>query len=301
MFDSLVAATAGLSGAGAVGAWARVENAACARRLAASADMLEARLSADGSAERDQWCLDNWDAVAAEVAAEQNVSHGVASHQLLVAMALRERLSRLAAVFATGALSYRLVAAIVTRTQLVRDPDARAALDAAIAAEAESWTRLSVANTQTAIDALIERFDPGAVRRAERSARGRHLDIVVSDDGSGVDTIEGTLLAPHSAALNARLRTLIRGVCANDPRTVDQLRSDAMGAIANYSDRLACECGDPHCLAATAPAAPASGGAVIHVIAEQASLDDDTPVQLDGQTPPLFDSDKPCGNARSPS
>ncbi|MFG1934308.1 DUF222 domain-containing protein, partial [Mycobacterium sp. NPDC048908] len=87
----LAAAAAGTSGAAAVGGWARVENAACARRLAATADLLEARWSADGSAERDQWCLDNWDAVAAEVAAEQNVSNGVASHQLLVAMALRER------------------------------------------------------------------------------------------------------------------------------------------------------------------------------------------------------------------
>ncbi|MCW2734328.1 MAG: hypothetical protein JWR13_5144, partial [Mycobacterium sp.] len=40
MFDSLVADTAGARGAGAVGAWARVEAAACARRLAAMRTML---------------------------------------------------------------------------------------------------------------------------------------------------------------------------------------------------------------------------------------------------------------------
>src|SRR5262245_51833651 len=55
MFDSLAAAADGTRDAGAVGAWARVENAACARRFAATADMLEARLSADGSPEREQW------------------------------------------------------------------------------------------------------------------------------------------------------------------------------------------------------------------------------------------------------
>ena len=49
------------------------------------ADELEPMLAADGSDERDQWCLDNWDAVAASVAAAQNVSLGVASHQLLIA------------------------------------------------------------------------------------------------------------------------------------------------------------------------------------------------------------------------
>jgi len=73
MFDSLVTATDGTSGAGAAAAWTRVENAAAARRLASTADMLEARWAADGSAEREQWCLDNWDAVAAEVAAAQNL------------------------------------------------------------------------------------------------------------------------------------------------------------------------------------------------------------------------------------
>ncbi|MDT5311760.1 MAG: hypothetical protein QOE74_780, partial [Mycobacterium sp.] len=55
MFDSLVADTAG---ARAVGAWARVEAAACARRLAAMLTMLDAAYAADGSADRDQWCLD---------------------------------------------------------------------------------------------------------------------------------------------------------------------------------------------------------------------------------------------------
>ena len=44
-----------------------MENAACARRLFAIADVLERpAVRADGSAEREQWCLDNWDAVAAD-------------------------------------------------------------------------------------------------------------------------------------------------------------------------------------------------------------------------------------------
>ena len=64
--------------------------------------------AADGSEEREQWCLDNWDAVAASVAAAQNMSLGVAAHQLLIANALRHRLPRVAAVFAAGAISYRL-------------------------------------------------------------------------------------------------------------------------------------------------------------------------------------------------
>src|SRR4029453_10071673 len=109
----------GACGTAAVGAWARVENAACAQRLAMTADMMEARRSADGSAEREQWCIDNWDAVAAEVAAGQNVSLGMASHQVMVAWALREPLPRVAEVFSAGQMSYRMVDAIVYRTALI--------------------------------------------------------------------------------------------------------------------------------------------------------------------------------------
>jgi hypothetical protein len=76
MFDELVATARGASGGAAVGAWARVENAASARRLSAIADLLEARLAQGGSADRDQWCVDNWDAVAAEVTADHGVSLG---------------------------------------------------------------------------------------------------------------------------------------------------------------------------------------------------------------------------------
>ena len=71
MFDQLVEAATGSRAPAAVGAWARVENAACARRLAAIADELERLRAADGSADRELWCIDNWDAVAASVAAAQ--------------------------------------------------------------------------------------------------------------------------------------------------------------------------------------------------------------------------------------
>jgi hypothetical protein len=139
MFDELAATARVASGGAAVGAWARVENAACARRLSAIADLLEARLAEDGSADRDQWCVDNWDAVAAEVAADHGVSLGVASHQLMLAKALRERLPRVAEVFDAGRIALRLVNLIVYRTALIADPHARAKVDVDLAAAVTGW------------------------------------------------------------------------------------------------------------------------------------------------------------------
>jgi Domain of unknown function (DUF222) len=290
MFESLTAATVGACGADGVGAWARVENAACARRLAITADILEARWAEDGSAEREQWCLDNWDAVVAEAAAAQNVSHGVASHQLMVAMALRERLPRVAEVFAAGAISYRLVSAIVARTRLVQDLVARAQIDASIAAAVAGWGALSVAKAEAAIDRWVDRFDPGALRRSEVGSRGRYFDVIPEDGGTGLSSIDGKLYAHDSAALSQRITQMARGVCENDPRTIDQRRADAMGALTAGADRLSCACDDPMCPAA-ANAAPSA--TVVHVIAEERSLADDTPVQLDGEEPPRPGSDKP--------
>jgi hypothetical protein len=71
-------------------------------------------------------------------------------------------------------------------------------------------------------------------------------------------------------------------VCDNDPRTLEQRRADALGALGHGADRLSCQCGNPDCDAAgTQP-----GTVIVHVVAHEDSLSDDTPVQLDGQEAP---------------
>jgi hypothetical protein len=193
MFESLVSTASGASDGAAVGAWARVENAACARRLSAIADVLEARWSADGSAQRDQWCVDNWDAVAAEVTACHEVSLGVASHQLMIAMALRDRLPRVDEVFRIGRISLRVVQSIAYRTALMADPQVRVKVDIELAAAVPDWGALSQDKVEKAIDYWVDRYDRYALRRAEHRARGRHVDRT-GPDGEGTSTIEAVLL-----------------------------------------------------------------------------------------------------------
>ena len=279
MFDELVSVADSACGGAAVGAWARVENAACARRLSAMADVLEKRWSEDGSADRDQWCFDNWNAVAAEIAAHHGVSLGVASHQLLIAMALRERLTRVDEVFHTGRISFRLVSAIVSRTALITDPHARAKVDIELAAAIAGWGVLSQATVEQNIDDLVEHHDPYAVRRTEAQVRGRHVDR--TSDGGGTSTIEAVLLEHDAAAVDARLEAMARAVCDADPRTLDQRRADALGAIGHGADRLACQCGSDDCDAAGVQ----PNAVVLNLIAEENTLSDDTPVSLDGENP----------------
>jgi hypothetical protein len=279
MFDEFVAVAMAASGGEAVGAWARVENAACARRLSAIADVLEARWAEARSADRDQWCLDNWDAVAAEVRRSRCVAGGRVA-PVDVGDALRERLPQVAEMFGAGHIALRLVNTIVHRTALIADPKARAKVDIELAAAVTGWGRLSEAKVEQAIDYWVDRYDPYALRRMERRARGRHVDWTWSD-GAGCSTIEAVLFDYDAAALDKRLDAMARAVCDGDARTKDQRRADALGALAASADRLACACGAGNCPAATEPA----NAVVINVIADEKTLSDDTPVTLDGENP----------------
>ena len=80
-----------------------------------------------------------------------------------------------------------------------------------------AWGGLSVAKAEAAIDWWVDRFDPAALRRTELSSRGRHLDVVPDDDGTGLAYVEGKLYAHDAAALKQRV-TRWRAECAKTIR-----------------------------------------------------------------------------------
>ncbi|KAA0090307.1 HNH endonuclease [Mycolicibacterium sp. P1-18] len=268
MFDSVVASTFGTSGAGAVEAWSRTESAACARKVAAMAAMFETAHAADGADERDLWCTDTWDAVAAHIGAALRITTGAASNQLLIAVALHERFPLVAAVFAEGLITYQLVRTVVQRGALVVDPAALQELDRLLAEALSDREPMSVATLEKTVDAFVARVDPQAVIRTETRARGRSVEVG-DEDGSGMATVYATLFAHDAKAVDARMDALARTVCPADPRTLDQRRADAMGAWAHGADRLACLCGADDCPAGENPP---STGVVVYVIASADTL-----------------------------
>lgn len=269
MFDELTAEAADATGGAAVGAWARVEAAACARRLAAMVTMLDALRAADGSAEREQWYLDNWGAACAEIGAAQQLTSGAASRFLMVGTALRDRLPKVGAVFSEGLVSYLVVNTIVWRTMLIKDPLALRAVDAALADALRRWEPKSQQRTEQEIDTLIQRFDPHALRRAQDRARTRGVDV--HTDGDGLASLWGTLFVHDATALDRRLDALAATTCDADPRTRDQRRADALGTLASGADRLSCRCGLSDCPAA---GPPVPGSVVVHVVAHGDAVTD---------------------------
>jgi hypothetical protein len=273
VFDPIRASiTAARSPGERVRAHARLENAACLARLSAMADMLAAAHAADGSAERDQWRLDNWAAVCAAIGAAHDVTSGVASRLLMDAVILRERLPHVAALFAEGLISYPLVHLICLRTTLVQDPAALRALDAELVQLLRGRGAMSVTDAERTIDTLVLKHDPHAVRRTQSTARGCSVEVYV-EDSTGIAHLSGTVPGTDGTAFDQRLHALAGTTCERDPRTLDQRRAAALGALGFGWDRLPCLCEQPDCAAAQKPA---GGGVVIHVIARSDTTDTPT-------------------------
>ncbi len=220
---------------------------------------------------RDQWVWDSWIETACELGAVLNTSHRRASAQMRIALALRDRLPKVAALFAAGRLSTRLIGQITWRTRLVQDPQLLALLDTAIAEKATRWEPLSDDKLTAALDAVIERYDPDAVIRAREHVSGLDFRVGASDDPDALVMVWGKILGCDAAVLAARIAELLKGLCDNDPRSVCVRRSHAVGAIVRGQDHLRCRCGSPDCTAAAV--VPGSSNVVISVLADPAALD----------------------------
>ena len=264
----------------ALGSSARDENAACARQLAAMGE-LYARRAPDDDVERINWAIDGHANVVAEISAAMNISRGRAASQLHLAIGLRQRLPKVAEVFATGAIDVRMVAALVNRSDNVTDRDVLARLDAALAKWAPRWMRMSGPRLTERIDMWVERFDPAGVREPRPHRDNRYVEIGPSSPGMA--GIWGNVTLTDGAALDTRLDEIAATVCRHDPRTTAQRRADALMALAAQQTRLPCECGFEDCPVLRVEAKPL-GQVVIRVLADHATLtgDSHTPGYLPG-------------------
>ena len=243
----------------------RAENRAAAAQLGAIGDLFGYRLSR--CSENEDWAIDTMEAVAAEVAAALRISQGLAASRLRYARALRERLPKVADIFHAGDIDYRMFQTLVYRTDLITDPDVLAAVDAELAVNVVRWPSMTQGRLAGQVDKIVAKADADAMRR--RKERQADREIWIGDVGDGTSEIHGSLFTPDAHALEKRLTALAGTVCEHDPRTREQRRADALGALAAGADRLGCRCARPDC---TAGKRPAATPVTIHVIADHATV-----------------------------
>jgi hypothetical protein len=270
MFDSEFAGVGDAEVVAAIADGARAEAAAAARRLAAIAELKRRRVLDDD--ERARWACDWWDSAAAEVAAAMNITSRKASGQMRIAVALRDHLPSVAAMFRRGDLSARVVGAITWRTQLITDEAVWALIDTAIATRAGKWGPLAEDKLIAAVDALVLEHDPAALIVSKTLARS--CDFVVGDleDENGTTSVWGRLNAADAAVLKTTIAAMAATVCEDDPRTAGQRRAAALAALGHGNHHLPCACDSPNCPARKSHPAPKSS-IVVTVYTDQATLD----------------------------
>ncbi|MCV7057322.1 HNH endonuclease signature motif containing protein [Mycolicibacterium gilvum] len=256
---------------------ARCESRAAAERLAAVASLYRVRKSM--YVEAGLWRTDVFEAVAAEVSAAQNISRWRAGSQVRMAVSLYERLPQVAEVFYRGDIDQRMAQLTLSRTETVDDAII-AELDAALARRIVKWMRFSKDKLRDRLDQWVAKFDPAGVRVPPAAKDNRYFDV--TPDVPGMAFAGGVLTARDAAALDQRLEAMADTVCANDPRTWNQRRADAAGALGRGEATLACQCGGDDCPAAALRESAAK--VVIHILAEQATVEgrSDDPGYLSG-------------------
>jgi hypothetical protein len=244
-----------------------------------------ARHEAGPGSETELWCVEDFNAAAAEVGAELGQSRFRAEADMCRGLTLVHRLPRLAQRFLAGEVDLRVIALIDNRTTLVQDPGVLAELDARLAEAAPRCNALSREKLTEVVDWLVVELDPEAKRVARTRHDDRHVDITPGEHG--LSEMHGRLSATDGAALDKRLDAIAATVCRNDPRTTAQRRVDGLMALSERHDTLDCRCGQDQCPVAPTPAPNAPTQVIVHVLAEQATVDGtgDTPAYLPGHGP----------------
>lgn len=252
----------------------RAESRAAGERLVAVSELDLVRLRQYGECET--WSSGTQEAIAAEIAAALTISRTAAEGYLYHARTMRLRLPNIGALLCAGDISYAMFRTIIYRTDLITDTDITAAVDATLAARITRCPSTTRRGLGAYVDKVVSRADRDAVRQRRDSKDGR--EITIWGGLNGISSIYGHLASTDAHAVDKRLDALAATVCAHDPRTRQQRRADALGALAAGADRLTCRCARSDC-AAGAKSPPAggtsglSGTVLIHVVADQASID----------------------------
>lgn len=96
---------------------------------------------------------------------------------------LLEGLPWLAAVFAAGAVDFRVVAVVVYPTGLLLDAAALAAVDEQVAARAAGWNQLSYDKLTQLVDWMVVDVDPEALRVARQREDDPHIEVRPDESG----------------------------------------------------------------------------------------------------------------------
>ncbi|KQS00802.1 hypothetical protein ASG12_08095 [Williamsia sp. Leaf354] len=172
---------------------------------------------------------------AARIAVTHSISQGAAERIVDTAVALRDRLPKVAECLRDGKLAPRYVRLIVERTDLVLDRENQQVVDTEIAAALRRRGSWSPSRIRDMVDRSVYRVDPDAVRarrKAAVDARGFWTERL--EDG-----MARAALRRRGSWSPSRIRDMVdRSVYRVDPDAVRARRKAAVDARGFWTERL---------------------------------------------------------------
>ncbi|WP_169817702.1 HNH endonuclease signature motif containing protein, partial [Rhodococcoides kroppenstedtii] len=189
------------------------------------------------------------------------------------AVALRDRLPRVAECLRDGVVSPTFIRTIVSRTELIHGRPYQEQVDADIAAALRKPGSWSTARVRDLCDQMVYRRDPDAVReRRDDALKGRCFFTEAGLDGMA--TVGATMSAERAAVIARVVERLAAQVCRHDSRTKTARASDALFALVKHAP-FGCDCARPECAFAVVDADEVAANAariVIHVVTDTTTL-----------------------------
>ncbi|NIL80529.1 HNH endonuclease signature motif containing protein [Rhodococcoides kroppenstedtii] len=193
--------------------------------------------------DEDRRELDAFTRCAATIATTLSVTQWAARTLLTDAVALRDRLPRVAECLRDGVVTPHHIRTIVSRTELIEGQCYAALVDADIARALRRPGSWSPARMETMIDKMLHRRDPDAVRE-RRDAAKQNREFTVETGRDGMATAMDTRSAEDVAALAEAVRRLAEQVCPKDTRSKAARASDAHYALVTQTE-FGCDCDRP--------------------------------------------------------
>ncbi|MGC5257049.1 DUF222 domain-containing protein [Gordonia sp. DT218] len=237
---------------------------------------LHSRLVGTESDPHDLLLVDGFADCAARIAISFGIGQGKAEQMVREALALRNRLPRVAERLRDGRISAERVTSIIARTDLVDGHDCAAEVDADIAARLDlhegAW---SAERLRDMVDRIVYRHDPDAVReRRQKALDARGVSTKPLPDGMA--KFSATMSAENARLSDGSVKALAACACEHDQRTTQQRRSDATFALLTGT-AFECECGREDCTAQIPEpgTVPPDSKVIIHVVVDESTLNGD--------------------------
>nr|WP_169310419.1 DUF222 domain-containing protein [Rhodococcus oryzae] len=262
--------------------YGRAENIAAAHKVLTAAAFARRQFAHEVDLFGEEFAYRAGRSAEMETSLALGVSAFTAERYVAVGNALDLRLPLIRAVFVSGRVDFPRVFAIVDATAEISD--ATLALMEGHLADAALY--LTPKKLVAEVMRELIRINPAEAEELRKRKERHSRRVSVTADLHGMAQVYATLTAAEGRTLDSLILEIAGTVCREDPRTVDNLRTDAFMALVHGETYLHCQCGRDDCPTALLPRPERPKPEVhIHIDLESLLRLADRPGHLEGHGP----------------